>query len=330
MIGFATIGTNFVVEWFLEAAKQCPEFGYMLTYSRNKDTAETFASRHGAKGFCTSLEEIECSKDVSAVYIASPNSLHFEQARRLLNAGKHVLCEKTITSNLRELETLLTLAEKNGVTLLEAMRPVFDPGFHLIEQTLPRLGKIRRVSFQYGKYSSRYDRFKQGIIENAFNPALSNGALMDIGVYSIHSLVRLFGLPKRIYADGILLENGADGSGTILASYDGMQAEILYSKITDNRIPSQIQGEEGTLVIHELPSPFRIVLYPRNGEKQVLLTRENQMNMEYEVREWGRIIRGEISPAPYNRCSLMEMQIIDEAKRQIGIVFPADQENADS
>lgn len=324
MFGFATIGTNFVVDWFLEAAKQCPELRYVLTYSRSKETAEAFARRHGAWGFCTDLEEIERSRDISAVYIASPNSLHFEHARRMLNAGKHVLCEKTITSNQKELQTLLALAKENQVTLLEAMRPVFDPGFHLIEQTLPQLGKIRRVTFQYGKYSSRYDRFKQGIIENAFNPAFSNGALTDIGVYSIHSLVRLFGMPRQILARGILLENGVDGSGTILASYEGMQAEVLYSKISDNRIPSQIQGEEGTLVIYELPSPYRIELYRRQGEKEVIWSREDRMNLDYEVKEWVRILRGEVSPGSYNEVSLMEMQVIDEVKRQIGIVFPAD------
>lgn len=324
MIGFATIGTNFVVEWFLEAAKQCPDFRYLLSYSRKEETARAFAQEHGAEGFCTTLEEIINHDAVTAVYVASPNSLHYEQARKLLEAGKHVLCEKTITSNLQELEALLAAAEKNKVTVLEAMRPIFDPGFHLIEETLPRLGKIRRVTFQYGKYSSRYDRFKQGIIENAFNPAFSNGALTDIGVYCIHSLVRLFGMPKRLHADGIFLENGVDAAGTILASYEGMLAEVLYSKICDNRIPSQIQGEEGTLVIHELPSPFRIVFYPRKGEKEVLWLREDRMNMEYEVREWSRIVSGEVSPVRYNQCSLMEMQIIDEVKKQTGIVFPAD------
>ncbi len=324
MIGFATIGTNFVVEWFLEAAKQCPELRYLLAYSRRRETAQAFAQKHGAEGFCTELEEIAGNDKVSAVYIASPNSLHFEQARLLLEAGKHVLCEKTITSNTRELEILLTLAREKGVTILEAMRPVFDPGFALIGETLSKLGKIRRVTFQYGKYSSRYDRFKQGVVENAFNPAFSNGALTDIGVYCIHSLVRLFGMPKRVLADGILLDNGVDGAGTILASYEGMQAELLYSKISDNRIPSQIQGEEGTLVIHELPSPCKIEYYKRQGEKEVLWLRENRMNMEYEAQEWARVIRGEVSPEAYNRCSLMEMEIIDEVKRLLGIVFPAD------
>lgn len=68
------------------------------------------------------------------------------------------------------------------------MRPDFDPAFDMIKNALPRIGKIRRASFEFCQYSSRYDRFKDGIIENAFNPALGNAAVSDIGVYCIHSL----------------------------------------------------------------------------------------------------------------------------------------------
>ena len=88
-------------------------------------------------------------------------------------------------------------------------------------------GTIRRISFQYAKYSSRYDKFKEGIIENAFNPAFSNGALMDIGVYCVHPLVRLFGMPKKIIADSLLLSNGVAVSYTHLDVYKRQILQIL-------------------------------------------------------------------------------------------------------
>ena len=109
--------------------------------------------------------------------------------------------------------------------LLEAMRSVFTPGFRAIEENLPGLGRIRRVSSQYCRYSSRYDKFKAGIIENAFNPALSKGALVDIGVYCVHPLAKLPGRPDRVVADALFPENGVDGAGTILGSWKcGMQS----------------------------------------------------------------------------------------------------------
>lgn len=75
------------------------------------------------------------------------------------------------------------------------MRPDFDPAFDMIKTRFPALENSKSI-FEFCQYSSRYDRFKDGIIENAFNPALGNAAVSDIGVYCIHSLVRLFGTPK--------------------------------------------------------------------------------------------------------------------------------------
>ena len=183
---------------------------------------------------------------------------------------------------------------ENQAVLLEAMRSVYSPGFQAVRENLHKLGKIRRVSFQYCQYSRRYDNFKKGIIENAFNPALSNGALMDIGVYCVHPLVSLFGKPERVVTSSLKLSNGIDGAGTILVEYPEFQGELLYSKITDSRVPSQIQGEEGTMVIREIPDPQEITIYYRSGKTENL---EN---------------------------SRMEMELMDEVRRQQGIIFPAD------
>lgn len=185
-------------------------------------------------------------------------------------------------------------------------------------------GTIRRISFQYAKYSSRYDKFKEGIIENAFNPAFSNGALMDIGVYCVHPLVRLFGMPKKIIADSLLLSNGVEGAGTILASYDGMQAELLYSKITNNRLPSQIQGEDGTLVIDNITNICSVVFHDRNGNAKTVIDLPPNHTLEGEVNDWLRMIETGEGIQEENEASLMELRVMDEARRQAGIIFPAD------
>lgn len=110
------------------------------------------------------------------------------------------MIEKTITSNLRELNELCQLAKENNVVIMEAMRSVYSPGFLAIKDAMKKIEPVRRVEFQYCQYSFRYDKYKNGIIENAFNPSFSNGALMDIGVYCVHPLVKLFGLPDEIKA----------------------------------------------------------------------------------------------------------------------------------
>ncbi len=327
MIRFATIGTNFVTEWFLEAAKACPELVYAAVYSRSVDTAKAFAMKHGASAIHTDLAALAADPGIDAVYIASPTCCHFEQAARMLAHGKHVLCEKPITSNSRELAELLKIATTHRAVLLEAMRSAFDPGFQAIREHLPRLGTVRRATFQYCQYSSRYDKFKAGIVENAFNPAFSNGALMDIGVYCVHPLVRLFGRPDRIYADAVKLSNHLDGAGTIFAGYDcGMQAELLYSKITDGKLPSQIQGEAGSMVIGEIANPRNVTIYPRKGEPERLAIEApaTSTNMVYEVLEWVRLIQADDGETQHHSLSLLALEVMDEARRQTGIRFPAD------
>ncbi|MFR8738493.1 MAG: Gfo/Idh/MocA family protein [Eubacterium sp.] len=173
MIRFATIGTNFVVEWFLKCAAQVEGLQYNGTYSRNIEKAEKFAKEHNGNLIFGNLEELAKSKDVDAVYIASPNSLHYEQARLMIKNKKHVMIEKTITSNLRELNELCRLAKENNVVIMEAMRSVYSPGFLAIKDAMKKIEPVRRVEFQYCQYSSRYDKYKNGIIENAFNPSFS-------------------------------------------------------------------------------------------------------------------------------------------------------------
>ena len=292
--------------------------------ARELDRACRFAQKHGFEKAYGSYDEMLEDGEVDLVYIATPHSHHYEHIKKCLAHGKHVLCEKAVASNVRELEQMLAEARKNQVVLLEAMRPAFDPGLQAISENLPKLGKLRRVSFQYAKYSSRYDKFKAGTVENAFNPAFSNGALMDIGVYCVHPMVKLFGRPQQIHAGALMLPGGIDGAGTILMQYPEMMADVMYSKICDNRLPSQIQGENGTMLIRDIPNPTDLTIHYHNGEVEEIHIEKEGINMIYEVREWCRLIEAHLSGGEHNRYSVMAMEVMDEARRQTGLVFPAD------
>ena len=326
-INFGVIGTNVITERFLEAGKDAEGFCLRGVYSRSREKAVDFARKHGADLAFDSLEDMDSCKEIDAVYVASPNSLHASQSIQMLKGGKHVLCEKPIASNQREFEEMKKVALENRRVLLEAMRSVYSPGFQAIRENLHKLGKIRRVSFQYCQYSRRYDNFKKGIIENAFNPALSNGALMDIGVYCVHPLVSLFGKPEKVISSSLKLSNGIDGAGTILTEYPDFQGELLYSKITDSRVPSQIQGEEGSLVIREIPDPQEVVLYYRDGSNETLEIPRTENNMDYEIREFLRLIREKRYSHEYLENSQMEIELMDEVRRQQKIFFPADRKS---
>lgn len=321
MVRFGVIGTNSITDWFLESAREVEGFSLGAVYSRSGETGRAFADKYGCPVVYTSLEELAASDRIDAVYVASPNSLHCSQSIMMMNAGKHVLCEKPASTDEAELVEMLAAAEKNHVVFLEAMRPVFDPGFAKIQELLPELGTVRNVLFQFCKYSSRYDKFKEGVVMNAFNPALSNAALMDIGVYCVHPMVKLFGMPETVTGRSVFLENGMEGAGTVVAGYGGMQAVLQYSKITNCILPSQIQGEDATMIIREIPDTKEIELHRRNGETEVFHIEKKDNNMYYETAEFIRLIESGEDGKDHNRYSLMEMKVMDEIRKCLGIKF---------
>lgn len=327
MINFAIIGTNFISDRFLEAASECVDMKFTAVYSRARETGEAFGRKYGVEKVFTSLDELAADEGIDAVYIASPNSLHCKQAELMLSRGKHVLCEKTIASNSRELDKMIKTAEDNNAVLIEAMRPVFDPGFKNIQDNLIKLGKIRSVYFEYCQYSSRYDNFKRGIIENAFRPELSNGALMDIGVYCIHPMAALFGAPKSVTSSALKLENGVDGAGSAAAVYDGMLAIVQYSKIAQGYLPSQIQGENGTMLISRITDPDMITINYRNGESEVIRREERANNMLYEALAFQKLINEGGDWKRYVQNSKIALGIMDDIRKQNSIVFEADKIN---
>ncbi|MDE6240029.1 MAG: Gfo/Idh/MocA family oxidoreductase, partial [Muribaculaceae bacterium] len=188
-VRFGVIGTNFITDWVIEGAREDERFELAAVCSRSRDRGEEFAARHAIPHVFTSVEEMAASDVIDAVYIASPNFMHASQSIICMSHGKHVLCEKPMASNAREAREMIETSERYGVTLMEAMKPTMTPHFRSVMENLPRIGTIRRYVASYCQYSSRYDRFKAGELPNAFNPQLSNGAIMDIGVYTIYPMV---------------------------------------------------------------------------------------------------------------------------------------------
>lgn len=324
MVRFAVIGRGKIVEQFLRHAALCPEFRLVACYSRSMADARRFAQDHGAQLWFDDLARLAACSEVDAVYIASPTAFHAQQSVAMLQGGKHVLCEKPATANAAQLRWVLAEAQKAQRVFLEAMKPVFEPGFETIRQALPRLGAIRRVSAHYCQYSSRYDDYRAGVVRNAFLPQLANGALMDLGCYLIHPLIALFGPPQRLQAGAVMLESGVDAETMVLLQYPQMIACCTASKVEDSHTDCEIAGEDGTLAISGFNEPDRVTLYPRGGAAQPLPVGQLAENMLYELQAFLQIIAGRLDSAPYRQWSLQAREAVDEARRQIGLQFEAD------
>jgi scyllo-inositol 2-dehydrogenase (NADP+) len=326
MIRFGIIGTNPITEKFIKAASLIEDFSLTAVYSRTEETARKFAKRYGVTTIFTDVSEMARSEVIDAVYIASPNSFHSEQAIICMNNGKHVLCEKPIASNTAELQKMITAAKINKVLLMEALKTTFLPNFQSIQNNLHKIGNVRRYIAIFCKYSSRYDAYKEGTILNAFNPIFSNGSLMDIGVYCIYPMVALFGKPLSIKANGILLESGVDGEGSILLKYKESEGIVVHSKIANSYIPSEIQGENGSIIIDQIDTPTNVEIRYKDGRIEDINQSQINNSMYYEVNEFINLIKRrqfESSINSFNN-SLITLEIIDEARKQIGLTYPAD------
>lgn len=334
-VRFGIVGTNFITDWVISGAKQNERFELTAVYSRKQETADAFAAKHRIPHTFTSLEEMAKSPLIDAVYIASPNFLHASQSILCMQNGKHVLCEKPLASNAREVQEMIGTAKKYNVTFMEAMKPTLTPNFLAVRDNLSRVGTVRRYFSSYCQYSSRYDKFKEGIVLNAFNPELSNGAIMDIGIYTIYPMVVLFGRPLEIDATGVVLSSGADGQGAVNFQYEGMNATVLYSKIVNSSLPSEIQGEEGNILLDKINLIRKVTYIPRQTpssgkgpetKPEDISVRTDKDEYYYEVAEFINLILHDKKESDINSLenSLITLEIIDEIRKQLGIIYPAD------
>ena len=318
---FAIIGTNFISDWFATSAQRVNGAEPSAVYSRKLDTGRTFADKYGIESVYTDLEEMLLSDKVDAVYVASPTFLHKEHSVAALKHGKAVLCEKMIAASLSEFEEMLEAKTQHGGTLIEAMRPDFDPAFAVLKMNLNAIGKIRRASFEFCQYSSRYDAFLEGEVKNAFDPKMKNSALADIGIYPLHVCISLFGEPKSVYSHSVFLHNGFEGSGSILLGYEDMTATVTYSKISASVNPSVIEGELGSITIDKINAPSRIVLTLRGKEPVELPFESREHNMEYEIEEFIKIAEGKADGSALLQVSHDTMKVVDKVYACSGIKF---------
>ncbi len=253
MIGLATVGTSWITESFLSAAALSGRFEHRAVYSRSLDTATAFAARVGCHGnVYTDLETLANDPTIDAVYVASPNALHYAQSKLFLQHKKHVLCEKPITLTTDEYRELKALADANGCVYMEAIMSRHSPCRNDLLQHVETLGRPVVARFDFCQRSSRYDAYRRGELPNVFNVSLGGGSLMDLGVYCVWCAVDLFGTPRNITATAVLDKNGTDLSGCATFEYDEFCAVLTYSKCGESAIRSEIIGDNATLAIDSI------------------------------------------------------------------------------
>lgn len=323
MVRFGIIGTNFISDSFIKAGSKLANFQVTGICSRSREKAEEFSKRHNIPYTFIDINEMASSPEIDAVYIATPNSLHYSHVMEVIKAGKHILCEKSMGVSFSQVDEMIKAAEKRGVLLMEAMKTTFLPNFKVIEENIHRIGKIRKFYGNYCQYSSRYDKFKGGEVLNAFNPQFGGGALMDIGIYLVYFDLKLFGKPSEIRALSTLLSSGIDGEGNIMLKHKGSTSILSYSKITDSSNPSEIQGELGSIFIEDISRVGAVKLVLRDGTTEELTVSQEEEILCYEINEFISLVMKNKKESKINshRLALKVSGVLEEVRKQSGIVF---------
>ncbi len=325
MIKFAVIGTNWITQKFVQAAHESQSMQLAAVYSRNLESAAQFAQEFDVETTYDSLDALANDNTVEAVYIASPNSLHCEQSILMMEHGKHVICEKPVASNIDEATRMFEVADQNGVVLFEAYKSQFLPNFKQIQLGLEKIGKVHKAHINYCQYSSRYQKYLNGENPNTFNPAFSNGSLVDIGFYCVAATVALFGKPENAQASAKLLDSGVDAHGCAIFQYPEFDVTLAHSKVSDSYAPSEIQGELGAIIIDHIAECTDVKIRYRDGTVENLTQAQSENSMSYEAQAFASCIAGDnATQAQAQLRALTVAKLITEMRQQVGVVYPAD------
>ena len=323
-----TIGTGPIVTAILNSVEKTDGISCGAVYSRTEESGRKMADQYGVEKVYTSLPEMLADPELNFVYIASPNSLHYAQAKLALEAGKNVICEKPFTSTAKEAAKLITIAKEKKLFLFEGITTMYLPNYQILKEKLPEIGKVRMVQCDYCQFSSRYPALLEGRNPNVFNPEFSGGSFMDINLYNIYLVLGLFGTPEEADYYPNFYKNGIDTSGTIVMRYPEFICECTGAKDCFGVNSVQIQGEQGTLYVTDGSNGLKEIRLLRKDSEEIFNMQEGKNQWLLEVEGLTRVVLNEDYEDCYRRLAktVEVVAFMEKTRRGAGIIFPADSE----
>lgn len=248
MLKLGIIGTGAISHEFIKAAQLSQAYELRAVYSRRLETAEQFATPYENVHLFDDLQAF-LAADLEVIYIASPNSLHFSQAKLVLEAGKHAIIEKPAVTKPAQWQKLVELAADQNLKVMEAARNYHEAAFSTITNFL-KDKQVLGAHFTYAKYSSKMPDLLAGKNPNVFSSRFAGGALMDLGIYPIYAAIRLFGHPKTASYKAQQLDNSIDLNGAGQLRYPDFQVTIFTGKNLNSNLLAEIYTSDGTLVLN--------------------------------------------------------------------------------
>lgn len=319
MLKWGIIGPGAIANSF---AKEVHNAGCIVkaVYGRNENKVNKFAEEYNIEKRYTDIDEFLRDEEVEAVYIATPHSHHMEFAEKCINSKKHILCEKPFSYNYSTAEQILKKAEENELFVMEALWTLFLPAINQAKSWIEegQIGKIKLITVNFGFKS---EENKEGRL---YNPSLAGGALLDVGIYPILLANYLLGeVPEKIEASGTMTSTGVDETDLINLKYkEGALASLTCSIAADTDNTAVIYGEKGKISIPFFWMAKKAIL---DNEKEVVFEDSyEEAGYKYEIEEAAKcIFDNKIeSVSASHKVTLELAEIMDEIRRQIGLVYP--------
>lgn len=259
------------------------------------------------------------------IYIASPNALHFEQAKAAILAGHNVIVEKPAFSNPKELTQIIKLAKENEVFFFEAARNIHEHSFSIIKDFLADK-TVKGADFTYSKYSSKMPALLNGEIPNKFNAKFSGGLLADLGVYLLYAAIFWFGKPQKATYDAVLLPSGVDLAGVGILDYQDYKVSIKCAGNVNSYLPSEIYTTDGTLILDGVNAITSAKFITMDGSETRIDIEAPKHSLYDEAVDFAQILENNDFAASYDLHQFAQevSETSYQMRQSAGIVFDAD------
>ena len=288
--------------------------------SRSLEKAKAFGGRFDVEKCYASYAELMDDPDVDIIYIATPHDSHMQHTIAAMKKGKHVLCEKPMGVNRVQVEAMINCARVHKVFLMEALWTRFNPSMQAILRHVSsgEIGEIKNINADFAFLANAPDDSR------LFNLELAGGSLLDIGIYPIFLSYLIKGMPESIIASGVLHKTGADRQIGAVLTYKDAISSVMSSFDTHSDMVAKIYGTEGKIFINRRWHQSDGYQIEKDGElKDYSLPRKGR-GYTYEIEECMRCISsGMLESDQWSlNDSLNLISILDEIRRQVGIVYP--------
>ncbi len=307
---------------FVKALKLLENAELYAVGARDESRAKLFAEEYGFQKYYSSYEELTADPEVDIIYIASPHSHHYEHTMLCLRNKKAVLCEKAFSLNSREAEAMIAEAAKQGVFLMEALWPPFQPIYQKTREILNsgNAGSIVHLDARFG-FQPLYDP-----ADRKFNLSLGGGSLLDIGIYPVNDVLYFMGVPDEVTAKASFTESGAEHTLSIIFGFqDGRKATVFSSFRASAGISCTLYCEKGNIVFSRARDMSQRLNVTLNGlEPQEFSIIPEGMGYQYEAAEVMKCLEEGRTESEYvtHAHSLNLMKTLDRVRKEAGIVFP--------